>query len=165
MLNESNLRPPPLKINLINIVAACFHSSAQFDGRARFLGDIFSGDIVIFIFIFLLLLLLPTLLLLGLGNDILVPQGIPSFNESNDGALTRAGRTNDCCDFPSFNPQVEIVQNLDVWSAGIGKGDLVEHNVVGRGHIGFFEMTLVGQGCVNDREELACCDTGLSYSQ
>lgn len=45
----------------------------------------------------------------GFSDDLLLRQGVPPLDETDDGALSRARRAHDCGNFASLNTQVKLI--------------------------------------------------------
>ncbi|CRJ85782.1 hypothetical protein BN1708_009177 [Verticillium longisporum] len=102
------------------------NGSRQFDGRAGLLRGGYGLLLVrvhdALLEVLLLLRFLLLVLLDRLGNDVLVVQAVPSLDESHNGGLARARRTNDGRVKTLLDAQVQTVEDLDVRAARRGRG-------------------------------------------
>ena len=78
---------------------------------------------------------------------------IPPFQETNNCALSRTGWPNNCCHFSSRKAEAQVIQDFEVWSCRVRKVDVVEDEVLCRGHFRMLQPGLVRLWGVKDSVE------------
>lgn len=157
LLDETNLRAPPLDIDIVELVASGGDASTKLDWRAGFLG--FSHAVVVILFLGGFFVFLPLLLVFfwfdGFGNSMLILEIIPPLNQADYGAFAGARRADNGRDLARLDPEVQVIQNLDVRPAGVSKGHVLQNDVARSRYFRRPEVPLIGLGRIDNCEELA----------